>query len=152
AATRGRLSDRPEPPTRADLKAFLGLQLGLSVAFAAVVAAALSPFRLVGEGTALMMLSLPFGAVPGPSAVLLERRLDYRTPALIDLVNTVTYYTWALATVKLGWGVWGLASGNVVRVAVATAVMLVIFPLGRMLPSPSWRRVRPLLGFGFQYQ
>lgn len=143
---------RSEPPTRADLKAFLWLQLSLTVVLVAVIALAMAPFGLIGQVTSVMLLSLPVGAFQVPSTILLERRLNYRTLAVIDLISTVAYFAWAISTVSLGWGVWGLASGGVVRTLVGTIWLLSVFPAGRMIPWPSWKRVRPLLGFGFRYQ
>jgi O-antigen/teichoic acid export membrane protein len=143
---------RHEPPSRADLKAFLGLQLALTTVLVVLIGAAMLPLGEIGVITAVMVLSLPVTVLCVPGSILLERQLNYRTPAAVDLVSTIAYYAWALPTVMLGWGVWALASGGIVRTLVGTAFFLGVFPAGRMLPSPSWKRVRPLLGFGFRYQ
>jgi O-antigen/teichoic acid export membrane protein len=143
---------RPEPPSRTELKAFFGFQLILTAVLVLVVALVMIPFGLIGEIATLMLLSLPAGAIRVPAMILLERRLNYRMPAMIDLVTTVTTYAWSITTVMIGWGVWGLASGGVVGAVFGTIFLLAFFPAGRIMPSPSWARVRPLLGFGFRYQ
>ncbi len=49
-------------------------------------------------------------------------------------------------------GVWGLASANVVRALVGSSVLLFLIPPARLIPSPSWARIRPILGFGLRFQ
>ncbi len=68
------------------------------------------------------------------------------------LVGTLAFDAWAITTVSLGWGVWGLASAGVVRAVAGTIFLLVVFPPGRMIPWPSCTLARRLLGFGFRYQ
>jgi O-antigen/teichoic acid export membrane protein len=143
---------RAEPPTRADLKALLAFQLGLSTGLALCISAVLIPFGTLGQVTALMVAALPLMAVRVPGAILLERQLNFRPLALVEIVETIVYYTWAIGMVEAGWGVWGLASGYVVRAFVGSTLLLCMVPSGRMIPSPSWERVRTLLGFGFRYQ
>ena len=84
--------------------------------------------------------------------ILLERTLDYRPLAFVEIAEAISYCGWAIVTVSIGWGVWGLASASVVRAIVGSTMMLFLVPSARVLPSPSWVRVRALLGFGFKYQ
>ena len=72
--------------------------------------------------------------------------------AIVELVETGVYYVWAIATIIIGWGVWGLATAFVVRALVGTVLLLTLLPEGRVAPMPSWTKVRTLLGFGFRYQ
>jgi O-antigen/teichoic acid export membrane protein len=141
-----------EPPTRADLKALLAFQLGLSTTLALGISAVLIPFGTLGQVTALMVAALPLMAVRVPGVILLERQLSYRPFAAVEIVETIVYYVWAIVLVEEGWGVWALASGYLVRVFVGSVFLLCLVPSSRMLPSPSWARVRTLLGFGFRYQ
>ena len=143
---------RADAPPRADLKALLAFQLGLNTAMALVVSAALLPFGEIGQVTALMMISLPLVAFRVPAVIVSERQLDYRPLAGAEIIETVCYNVWAIVTVVAGWGVWGLASANVARAFVGAAALLLWVPAARMIPSPSWARVRPLLGFGLRYQ
>jgi O-antigen/teichoic acid export membrane protein len=141
-----------EPPTRADLKALLAFQLGFSTALTVCISAVLIPFGTLGQVTALMVAALPLVAVRIPGVIVLERQLNYRPLALIEIVETISYYSWAIVTVQQGWGVWGLASAYVIRAFVGSTFLLVLVPAARLIPSPSWARVRTLLGFGFRYQ
>ena len=61
-------------------------------------------------------------------------------------------YSGAIATICLGWGVWGLASAAPVSELAGLVLLLVFLPEGRLAPVPSWTKVRPLLGFGLRVQ
>ena len=143
---------RVEAPERADLKALLAFQLGLNTALAVGVSMVALPFGQLGQVTAVMVSTLPLMAFRVPAVILSERKLNYRPFAAVEIVETICYYTWAIVLVREGWGVWGLASGNVVRALVGTAVLLFVVPSARMIPIWAWGRVRPLLGFGARYQ
>ena len=143
---------RVEPPERADLKALLGFQLVLSTVLAIGIGLAAVPFGTLGEVTALMALSLPLSAVRAPGGILLERQLSYRPLAVVEMVETICYFVWAIVTVSVGWGVWGLASASLVRALTGTTVLLAVLPSARLIPSLSWARVKPLLGFGSRVQ
>ena len=95
---------RVEPPERADLKALLGFQLGFSTVLAIGIGLAALPFGTLGEVTALMALSLPLTAVRAPGGVLFERQLSYRPLAVVEIVETICYFVWAIVTVSVGWG------------------------------------------------
>jgi O-antigen/teichoic acid export membrane protein len=143
---------RADPPARADLRALLAFQLGITSVIAIGVSLALIPLGEWGQVTALMLLALPVTAPRVPGVILLERKLNYRPLALVELVETACYYGWAIVLVIGGWGVWGLASASLVRALAGTLVLLSLVPSARLVPSPSWTRVRPLLGFGLRYQ
>ena len=110
------------------------------------------PFGLIGQVTTVIVASLPFGAFRSPAVILYERRLEYRPLAVVDIVETSVYYVWAIATISVGWGVWGLATACVVRALAGMTILLTLVPEGRIAPVPSWTKVRGLLGFGVRYQ
>ena len=143
---------RVDPPSRADLKALLAFQIALGTALALGIGVALFPFGELGKVTALMAISLPLTAVRAPGVILLERQLNYKPFALVEIVESSCYYGWAVVFVIYGWGVWGLASASIVRAVVGSAVLLFVLPPARLIPSPSWARIRSLLGFGLRYQ
>jgi O-antigen/teichoic acid export membrane protein len=64
----------------------------------------------------------------------------------------MVYYAWAIVTIIIGWGVWGLATAFIVRELVATVLIFIMLPEGRMAPKLSWTKVKPLLSFGVRYQ
>jgi O-antigen/teichoic acid export membrane protein len=143
---------RPEPPTKAELQALVAFQFGMDLILVAGLVLAMLPFGLVGRVTSVIALALPLGAFRAPAIVLLERRLNYRPIAVVDVVQSGAYYVWAIATIIIGWGVWGLASAAPISELVGLVVMLVLLPEGRVAPVPSWRKVRPLIGFGLRVQ
>jgi O-antigen/teichoic acid export membrane protein len=143
---------RETPPSREELGALNGLQLALTVLVVIACAAAALPFGRDGLVVALMVVSLPVTALRAPSVIVLERELDYRPIATADIVEAAAYNLWAVGTVALGLGVWGLASAAIVRAVAGTSTMLAVGPLGFLAPRFSWRLVRPLLSFGAKFQ
>ncbi len=143
---------REEPPKSEELEAFFGLQLLASVVLAAVTGTVALLFGEPGRVTALMVLALPLAALQAIPMVILERRLSYRPIALIGILENVVFYVWTIAAVVGGWGVWGLASGFVVRALVTSITLLVIVPDGRVRPRLSLAPVRGLLAFGIGVQ
>jgi O-antigen/teichoic acid export membrane protein len=143
---------RPEPPRKSELQALLAFQFGLDLTLVLIAAAVMLPFGLLGRVTTVVVLSLPFGAFRAPAYILYERRLNYRPMAVVEVAETTAYYVWAIATIAMGWGVWGLATAFLVKAAVGLSILLSLCPEGRMWPVPSWRKVRALLAFGFRFQ
>lgn len=141
-----------QAPGRQDLQSFLGLQLAVTLVLAAATALAGSQFGVIGKVTALMVLSLPLATLRTPGLILFERDLHYGPLVIIELVETVVFYLWAILTVLAGWGVWGLASASPVRAVVGSVIMTVVSPAGFMAPRLSLGRLRGLLRFGVQYQ
>jgi O-antigen/teichoic acid export membrane protein len=72
--------------------------------------------------------------------------------ATADVGEALVYYVWALVTVAIGWGVWGLATAVVVRAFAGTVIVTMRGPLGVLRPRWSWSTVRPFIGFGAKYQ
>ena len=143
---------RGDDPSRDDLRALLGFQLATSSALAALTLVAGSFFGRVGLVAGLMALSLPFVAARAPSTIVLERSLHYRPIVIAELVESVTFYAWSIPLVLAGFGVWGLASGAVVRSAVATVLLVYLSSSGWIGPRFDFGRLRALLGFGARFQ
>lgn len=143
---------RDTPPLHAELEAVNGLQIGVTVAGAAAVAAAAVPFGRDGLVVASMVASLPITTLRTPSVIVLERALEYRVIALADVAEALAYYGFAVAAVALGAGVWGMATAVVVRAMVGSTMVIARGPLGLVRPRLSWRLVRPLIGFGAKFQ
>jgi O-antigen/teichoic acid export membrane protein len=145
---------RPEEPHLEDLRALLGYQLLLTTALAVVVAvvASAAPFGQAGLVTAVMMCALPLLALRTPSSIVYERSLRYAPLLAVEVVEELAYYGWGVTLVLLGAGVWGLATASIFKALVGTLVMLIVSPVGRLFPSWSWQRLRPMLGFGVKFQ
>jgi O-antigen/teichoic acid export membrane protein len=143
---------RTDDPSIDDLRALLGLQLLTSTALAAITIVTGVIIGHVGLVAAMMALSLPFVAARASSTILLERRLLYRPLVVAEFVESLTYYLWAIPAVLVGFGVWGLASGVVVRSVVGTVVLTNLSPAGWIGARLNFGRLRSLLGFGARYQ
>jgi O-antigen/teichoic acid export membrane protein len=139
-------------PSRRDLQVALGLQLTAMAGLAALAAAAVSPFPGVRTVTFLILVALPVTAFQTPAKVVLERDLDYRRVAVIEVSEYAAYYAWAAGAVLLGYGVWGVASASIVRALVASTLALSLVPAARTFPVWSRGESRALLGFGVRYQ
>lgn len=143
---------RPEDPTRYELEGILGIQLLVALGIGGLVAmVALLLGGTAGEITALMALSLPLSAYRGPAAVFLERRLDYRHLATVEVIEASAYVACAISTVALGAGVWGLAAAVVLRSATGSAAMGLAARTGWLMPRLAWSSTRPLLNFGVPF-
>jgi len=146
------LIGRTETPSREELGAVQGFQLATTTALAVCFAAAASPFGRDGLVPALMITSLPLASLRMPTVLMLERQLNYGVIARADVVEAVVGYTWAIATVAVGWGVWGLASAAPIRVLAGSATVMRLGPVGLVRPRWDWHLVRPILGFGVRFQ
>ena len=145
-----RSSESLEPSKLRDV---FGLQLALTLVFVfAVCSVGLSFFGNAGRLTALMSLALPLSAVYTPVQIVLERNLDYRILARVEVRQTAIYYTFAVVAVSLGMGVWGLASAVVARAVAGNALFMLERPRLFVVPSLSITRLRPLLRFGLNFQ
>jgi O-antigen/teichoic acid export membrane protein len=143
---------RKEPVQRIDLETLLGVQLLVTLGLAGLVAAPATQWGTAAQVTALMVASLPITALQSPAAVICERQLSYRPLALAEVTESLVHYGWAIGTVAIGWGVWGLASAVVVRAIAGTTVLFLRTETRVLRPRLSWRRIRSLLPFGVRYQ
>jgi O-antigen/teichoic acid export membrane protein len=143
---------RPEPPSDAELRSVMGMQLALTTALGVVIAIVGVPLGDAGVVMAVMLASLPFLAIQTPGRVVLERSLRFHPLAVVDIVGLVAYLVWAIGGVAAGFGVWALATGAIVRAAASGAAMVALSGIGLTPPLFSIRPIRPLLGFGLRFQ
>lgn len=143
---------RPEEPEKDELRAVLALQIVIDVLIVIGIGLAMLPFGMLGKVTTVIVASLPFGAFRAPAYIIYERRMIYRPMAIVELVETTVYYVWAIATIALGWGVWGLATAFLVREMLGSALVLILLREGRVLPVPAFRKLRGLISFGVKVQ
>jgi len=144
---------RKEAPTHRELRTLLGLQLSVTSLIAITIAAIVGGLGTTGEVVALMTLTLPISAIQTPARVVLTRDVLLNRVAVADLTGLTASYAWSIPTVLLGAGVWGMASGALVR-AVTTSVLLTMLSPNRFL-LPSLRGVRafgPIARFGITFQ
>ena len=148
----GALIRRPAAPEHADLRAFAALQLIISSVLVVVVVLATRPFGLVGQLTAVMVVSAPVTALSGAPLIVLERQLLYKSIAAAETAAVLVYYVWTVVTVGIGWGLWGLATATVARSVVGTTLIVVLSPMGVVWPRYDRRRIRAMLGIGLRVQ
>ncbi len=143
---------RPEAPTREELRCLIALQLTMTAAIGAVVAAIGVWLGGIGEVTAVMIVSLPIIAIRVPALIALERDLVFSPIALAEAGEVAAYYAWAITAVAVGFGVWGLATASIVKAVTGTVILLPSSPAGALKPLFSVWRIRPLLAFGLRFQ
>ncbi len=148
----GALIRRPTAPEHADLRAYVALQLIVSSVLVGVVILATRPFGLIGQLTAVMVVSAPIIAFRGAGLVVLERQLLYKRIATAETAEMLVYYAWTIVTVAIGWGLWGLATATVARSIVGTAFIVALAPTGVVWPRYDRRRIRAMLGIGVRVQ
>lgn len=143
---------RTPEPERRQLEAVNGFQVAATSALALIVAL----IAMVVGGDALVIATIvatiPIVVLRAPSLIVLERRLDYRVIATVDVLEALSFYAFALVSVALGAGVWGVAAAAVLRAVVGTSAMVLRGPVGLLRPRWSWMEVRPLVGFGVKTQ
>jgi O-antigen/teichoic acid export membrane protein len=141
-----------ERPATVVLETIFGFQILVTGVIAVVIALVAWPFGEIGKVTAVMAASLPLAAFRTPGAVVLERELEYRPLAKVEVGEALTYYGWSIVTVAGGWGVWGLATGAIARSLAGAVMMTLVAPVGLLRPRLSFTRLRGLIRFGAWYQ
>jgi O-antigen/teichoic acid export membrane protein len=137
---------------RADLEAVYGFQLLATLLIAVVVTAVGAPLGEAGAVAAIMVWSLVLDTGRLPNTIVLEREMSYRLVLQVEVIETVVWNVWAVATAAIGLGVWGVASAQVARALVAYVVLTVRGPSGFVRPRFDRSRVRRLLAFGAKFQ
>ncbi|HEY2789148.1 MAG TPA: oligosaccharide flippase family protein [Gaiellales bacterium] len=143
---------KPTDPTTEELRTLLALQLTVAGVIAAGLVAVGSQAGTAGAVTAVMAVSLPLLALRAPHAIVLERALEYRPIASIEFTESLAYYGWAIATVAIGWGVWGLATAAIVRALAGSVLMTMASPLPMLTPRLTRGTLREMLAFGVGFQ
>lgn len=143
---------RREPPVRNELRALVAVQLVMTSVIGAAVATVGLSMGGIGDITAVMIIALPIVALRVPALITLERNLAFGRIALVEATEVLIYYTWALATVAAGFGVWGLATASIVKALAGTSLLLSRSPAGALRPLFSPQLIRPLLAFGVRFQ
>ena len=93
--------------------------------------------NLAGFEQLLRVLSLafPFQAMATVATARLERALDFKRIAMVELSSQLIYYAIALPMALTGFGVWSLVCGWCVQ-QIATCAVLHI--AARYVPRPAW--------------
>ena len=143
---------RPEPPTRVELQALLGLQLSMTVGVAVLVSSVGLFFGTAGDVCAIMVWNLPLTALEAPGSIVLERRLEFGRRVRVEIVEALAFYGWAVTAGSLGFGLKGVAAAAVFRGVAGASAMAVLSPVSIPRPRLSVRTVRPLFAYGVRFQ
>jgi O-antigen/teichoic acid export membrane protein len=143
---------RREPPTRTELRTLNGIQLALSLALCVPVIVVSLNFGRTGAVTAVIMASLPISMLQTPGRITLYRDMRYDRQLAIDFGSQLTLSVFTVVAVALGAGVWGLATGPLVKAVVGT-IMTAALSVGFITPSlRGWRGYGELIWFGLKFQ
>ena len=143
---------RPEPPIRSELQTLSGIQLTIALAICAPAVLIALGFGRTGAVTAVMVASIPITTLQMPGRVVLTRAMRFDRQVMVDFVAQASFYAFSVTAVAFGAGVWGLATGTVVRAAVAT-VLIAAVGIGFLMPSlRGWREFGELARFGLRFQ
>jgi O-antigen/teichoic acid export membrane protein len=137
---------------RAVMRSINGFQLLATAALAGIVTPIALQFGTAGGVTALMVWALPLASPQMAGRVVLMRELRFRSIAVIEALGVLAYYTWAIAGVLAGFGVWSLASGSLVRAGVSTLAVTAVVGWRSIVPSLArYRDVLAVIGFGIRF-
>jgi O-antigen/teichoic acid export membrane protein len=102
------------------------------------------------EPLRVIALSLPFTLLEAPMMASLERALDYRKVAIIEMVQQFVYYGVALTLAFLNAGFWSPVAG---LMASQAWLFVATYTVQRYRPAFAWDRslVRDMLGYGSSY-
>ncbi len=139
---------RNQPPKPHELHAILGFQLVVSSLLMLGVAVVAIPSGRSGQVATVMAASVVVSAWRAPATLLLERRLDYKALAAVEVLEGAIFVSMSLAAVALGAGVWGVAGAHVVRAGAGSALMIRKSPITVLRPTVDTRVIRELLGYG----
>ena len=143
---------RPHPPTRSELRTLNGIQLAIALMICLPVAFISLGFGTTGAVTAIMIASLPIITLQTPGRVVLAREMRFDRQALVDSGTQASFYAFSVTAVALGAGVWGLATGSVVR-AIVGVLLQAVLSIGFLHPSlRGWRAFGELFRFGLRFQ
>lgn len=97
-----------------------------------------------------MLPALPFIAMTGPVLARLERDLNYRAVAAIELTGQIIFYVVSLVLAYQGKGVWSPVAGYLVWQIYQLAAACYA---GRFMPHPYWckRLTQDMLGYSAGY-
>jgi O-antigen/teichoic acid export membrane protein len=144
---------RPEPPSRDELGNLVALHLTLTIPIAILGLAVGTRLGSVGLAVGIMLIGLPLGAFQTPGRMMFNRALLVQRISMAEVAATAAFYVWTITGAALGYGLWALVTGAIVRIVASVLVTITLSPHG-FIP-PLWagaRRLLPLFRFGIRFQ
>jgi O-antigen/teichoic acid export membrane protein len=143
---------QPGKLARYDLRVVFGFQLAVTTLVAAVVTAVGAPLGQAGALAAIMTWSVVIDSGRAPTALPLEREMDYRLVLQAEIIEVIAWNVFAIAAVAAGFGVWGVAAAQIVRALAGYMALTLRGPVGFLMPWFDWKRTRELLSLGVKFQ
>lgn len=143
---------QPGKLARYDLRVVFGFQLGITTLVAVAVTAVGVPLGQAGALAAIMTWSLVIDSGRAPTAIPLEREMNYRLVLQAEVIEVIAWNAFAVAAVAVGFGVWGVAAAQIVRAATGYLALTLRSPLGFVAPWFDLKRTRELLSLGVKFQ
>jgi O-antigen/teichoic acid export membrane protein len=147
---------REIPPSSAELQAASGFVLAIGAAatvaaigLAFVVLPALGGSGEIAKLAALACLSLPILGVQIAPIVLLNRKLDFRRIAIIEVADAIAFYAFAIVAALAGLGTYSLAGAVVFSALVGMLIAFRVQPWDRGFRLDPGL-IRTLASFGLQ--
>ncbi|HEY5549516.1 MAG TPA: lipopolysaccharide biosynthesis protein [Coriobacteriia bacterium] len=139
--------------TQNELSSLFWFNLSVGVAFAVLGVLASQPlaafFHQPAVAPVLAALSVGFivTSLVQIQGALVRRRMDFRTPAIANIVGVAIGGIVAIAAARAGWGVWALVINSIVSGVVLAGIVAATV---RWVPTRRfrWREVRPFVLFG----
>jgi len=144
---------RPAVPDRSELRNLLGVNLAFTIPIAAAGFLIAPQLSAAGLAVAVMLLGLPLGALQSPARLMFNRELLFQRIGIIDAAGIVAFYGWTITGAGLGFGVWALATGSLMRISVSAILAVTLSPYRVIVPSLAGaRRLFPIFRFGLTFQ
>lgn len=141
------------PPTAEEYSAAVGAQATITLAIVtAFGAAAFVSGNRTLVITAVFLAGLPMLAFRLPAFISLERQLRFGPSITAEIAEVLIYNVWAIGGLVLGFGVYALATGAVIKTLSGTLILNAISPVGWVVPRLRFAPIRPLLTFGLKFQ
>lgn len=95
----------------------------------------------------ITLVALPISALLLPSQTMLEKELNYKQIAFLEMHTQIVYYGVALALAYAGFGIWAPVVGNIVQGAAAVVIGC---KYAKYIPSLywSWKPLKEMLQYG----
>jgi O-antigen/teichoic acid export membrane protein len=100
----------------------------------------------------VLLVTLPFQAAATVATAKLERALDFKRIAMVELCSQLIYYAIAVPMALTGFGVWSLVCGWCFQQIITCVILHIV---ADYVPRPAWSKVlvcdiaRYSLGFSF---
>lgn len=147
-----------QEPTKKLIQTCLSLHLVLNfsaVLFFQIFSSDISQFNGLDQNGEKMLLFLslliPFYGIRGVPRSLLERHLEFKKIASIEIVESLTLYITQIGLAHLGYGAWSLVVANATRALIGTTLYFIAWNKF-FLPQFHFQEIKPLLRFALPVQ